>query len=67
MMVVEASVLPPPQELCKELNIPGLSAWGMTEAKIAEAVDKGGRSSSMKGNPIALTEAELREVLVRSM
>lgn len=56
-----------PQELCNELQIPGLSAYGMTEAKIAEAVEKGQKSSSMKGNPVPLTEAELKEVLVRSM
>lgn len=56
-----------PQELCAELKIPGLSAYGMTEAQVAEAVDKGQRSSSMKGNPVQLTEAELKEVLVRSM
>lgn len=56
-----------PQELCAELEIPGLASYGMTEAKVAEAVEKGQKSSSMKGNPVALTEAELKEVLVRSM
>jgi alcohol dehydrogenase class IV len=50
-------------ELVSELNIPPLSAHGMTGAQIPEAVEKTIKASSTKGNPIALTEAELRVIL----
>ncbi len=50
-------------ELVSELNIPPLSAHGMTRAQIPEAVEKTMKASSTKGNPIALTEAELRVIL----
>jgi alcohol dehydrogenase class IV len=50
-------------ELVADLNIPPLSAHGMTEAHIPEAVMKTLSASSYKGNPIPLTEGELRDVL----
>ncbi len=55
------------QALCSELKVPGLKAYGMTEARFEEAVSKGQKSSSMKGNPVALTEAQMTEILRRSM
>jgi alcohol dehydrogenase class IV len=54
-------------ELVGELNIPSLSALGMSESQIPEAVEKTLKASSYKGNPIPLEEAELREILERSM
>lgn len=53
--------------VCKELEIPGLAHYGMTEERIPEAIEKGQKSSSMKGNPVALTEDELAELLRMSM
>jgi alcohol dehydrogenase class IV len=53
--------------LVRELGVPPLSAHGMTEAQIPEAVEKTMKASSTKGNPIVLTEAELMEVLERAM
>jgi alcohol dehydrogenase class IV len=53
--------------LVRELGVPPLSAHGMTEAQIPEAVEKTMKASSTKGNPIVLTEAELREILERAM
>ncbi len=53
--------------LCKELAIPGLAAYGMSEARVAEAVAKGKQSSSMKGNPVPLTDAQMADILRRSM
>jgi alcohol dehydrogenase class IV len=50
-------------ELCKALQIPGLRAYGVSEADIAVLVAKGAKASSMKANPIALTEDELTEAL----
>jgi len=53
-------------DLVSELNIPPLSAHGMSESQIPEAVEKTLNASSFKGNPIALSEGELREILERA-
>jgi alcohol dehydrogenase class IV len=53
--------------LVGELNIPPLSAHGMTEAHIPEAVQKTLNASSYKGNPIALSERELTGILERAI
>jgi alcohol dehydrogenase class IV len=54
-------------DLVGELNIPSLSAHGMTESQIPEAVEKTMKASSTKGNPIVLSETELREVLKKAI
>ena len=53
-------------ELCRDLGIPGLASYGAGDEHIADFVAQAARSSSMKGNPIVLTEAELREILARA-
>ena len=55
------------EKLCQDLLIPGLGSYGLTEADFPELVQKSGRSSSMKGNPIKLTDAELVEILEKAM
>jgi alcohol dehydrogenase class IV len=55
------------EELVRALSIPPLSRYGLGAAQAAEVVDKASRASSMKGNPIELTRAELHEVLERAM
>lgn len=50
-------------ELVGDLDIPPLSAYGVTRDDFPEIVEKSAKSSSMKGNPIALTTDELTEVL----
>jgi len=52
--------------LCRDLSVPQLGAYGIGESEIAGLVARSARSSSMKGNPIVLTEAELGEILARS-
>ena len=54
-------------DLVSELTIPSLSALGMSESQIPEAVQKTLNASSTKGNPIVLDEAELREVLEKAL
>jgi alcohol dehydrogenase class IV len=54
-------------DLVRELNIPSLSAHGMSESQIPEAVGKALNASSTKGNPIVLSEGELRGILERAM
>ncbi len=48
------------------LAIPGLRDYGLTEAGIP-AVVADGRGSSMKTNPVVLTDAELTQVLVAAL
>lgn len=47
------------QELCLGLSIPGLSKYGMQEQDLAGLVTAAGRASSMKYNPIVLSEDAL--------
>lgn len=44
-------------------NIPGLSTYGIQEADFKDIIAKSSNSSSMKGNPIKLTDDELVGVL----
>jgi len=51
------------QRLVEDFNIPKLDDYGMIDAQIAPLIEKSMNSSSMKGNPIQLTEAEIRDIL----
>jgi alcohol dehydrogenase class IV len=51
------------QGLCTELKVPPLSGIGITKTNFPGIVAKAIRASSMKGNPIELTEDELTEIL----
>ncbi|WP_243546636.1 iron-containing alcohol dehydrogenase [Pseudodesulfovibrio tunisiensis] len=51
------------KQLCLHMNIPGLSAMGVTEKDFPNLAEKAGNASSMKGNPIELTRDELLEIL----
>lgn len=53
-------------DLCADLNVPALSHYGITPADIPAIVTQAQQASSMKGNPVALTDNELREVLRRA-
>jgi alcohol dehydrogenase class IV len=55
------------RELCRELQIPPLSSYGIQEQDVPTLVEKASRASSTKGNPITLTLDELREVLTRAL
>jgi hypothetical protein len=46
--------------------VPGLAVYGVGEKDLSGIVAKAAASSSMKGNPIALTEAELMAVLAEA-
>ncbi|MFO7323458.1 MAG: iron-containing alcohol dehydrogenase [Chloroflexota bacterium] len=54
-------------ELCEALKIPRLSQFGVASIDLPDIVEKSARASSMKGNPIKLTEAELTEILERAL
>ncbi len=53
--------------LCRALDVPGLARYGMREADIVQLVGRARVASSMKGNPIALTDAELAEIAARAL
>lgn len=52
--------------LRRDLGVPGLAAFGFTRDRVAEVV-RDSRGSSMKYNPVLLSDAELAEILERSM
>ena len=51
------------QDLCTALEVPPLAKYGLKEQDFPTAVAKSQKSSSMKGNPITLTDTELMEIL----
>ena len=53
--------------LCRALDVPGLARYGMRESNVAELVGKARIASSMKANPIALTDGELTEIATRAL
>jgi alcohol dehydrogenase class IV len=55
------------QALCAALDVPPLSAHGVTEDDFPLIIEKASRSSSMKGNPIKLTAEEMKDSLRRAL
>jgi len=51
------------RELCQQLEIPGLDQFGLQPAEIPALIEKARQSSSMKGNPIELTQQELEQIV----
>ena len=54
------------RELCRALGVPGLGHYGLTEADVPRLVSRARAASSMKANPLVLTDEELTEIAVRS-
>lgn len=55
------------QSICAALNVPGLSTYGISRKRFPELIEKSLQASSMKGNPIQLTEQEMDEILSRAL
>ena len=51
------------RDLVGELEIPRLSAFGVSEESITDIVPKAMRASSMQGNPVKLDARELQDLL----
>jgi alcohol dehydrogenase class IV len=51
------------EALVEELEVPGLSSYGVRDQDIPRVVEAARNASSMKGNPIVLTGDELAEAL----
>jgi alcohol dehydrogenase class IV len=54
-------------ELCRDLEVPGLSAYGVTRADFPVLAQKAAAASSMKANPIVLTPEELEEIVAQAL
>ena len=54
-------------DLCDALDIPGLSDFGITEDHFSDLIASSKKASSMKGNPVNLTDEELTEILQKAV
>ena len=54
-------------DLCETLDVPVLSNFGITEDHYPELVERSKKASSMKGNPVKLTDEELTEILSKAV
>ena len=54
-------------QLCADLTVAPLSRFGLREGDIEAVVTQAQKASSMKGNPLALTDQELRGILTRAL
>jgi alcohol dehydrogenase class IV len=55
------------RRLCEGLKVPPLRSYGLTDADIPVVVEKARQASSMKANPIALTDEELTDILTAAL
>jgi alcohol dehydrogenase class IV len=54
------------RNICQALKVPPLSEFGLKERDFSIVISKSQKSSSMKGNPISLTDDELMSILKKS-
>jgi alcohol dehydrogenase class IV len=54
-------------ELCRTLDVPSLSKFGLTQDDFSTVVQNVQHSSSIKGNPVILTNKELMEILEKAV
>jgi alcohol dehydrogenase class IV len=54
-------------ELTAALSIPGLAHYGLDQAEVEAVVAAAQRASSMRGNPLELSDAEVSEIVTRSL
>jgi len=55
------------RQTCETLHVPTLGKLGITSTEIPLIVEKARKASSMKGNPVALDDETLAEILRRSI
>lgn len=54
-------------QLCRDLQVPPLSEVGVSEMDLPALIEKGKAASSMKGNPLELTDRELTQILQEAL
>ncbi|HKN43759.1 MAG TPA: iron-containing alcohol dehydrogenase [Propionibacteriaceae bacterium] len=55
------------EELTSALSIPGLASYGLDQDQISAVVAAAQKASSMRGNPIELSDEEVREIVTGSL
>jgi alcohol dehydrogenase class IV len=55
------------KNLKESLRVPGLAPYGLTDSQIPVLVEAAKKASSMRANPITLSDEELAEILTRSL
>jgi alcohol dehydrogenase class IV len=55
------------QDLGRELIIPPLSRYGLSADNIPDLVASAQKASSMKGNPVMLTESDLQQIIEKAI
>ena len=55
------------RETVTQLAVPGLAAFGVRPEQADETAAKAAKSSSMQGNPIALSDSDLRAIVLRAL
>ncbi|HHY86766.1 MAG TPA: iron-containing alcohol dehydrogenase [Verrucomicrobia bacterium] len=55
------------QDLVRDLNIPPLGSYGIKTSDIPGLVQKASRASSMKPNPVKLTDQQLTDILTAAL
>jgi alcohol dehydrogenase class IV len=55
------------RELCQGLNIRPLNEYGLNSDDFPALVEQSQKASSMRGNPVALTDTELMNILVHAI
>jgi alcohol dehydrogenase class IV len=55
------------RSLCQDLEIPSLRTHGLDRSQIPELVDKAAHASSMKANPLPLTDLELTSMIEQAL
>jgi alcohol dehydrogenase class IV len=55
------------RRLIGALSIPNLATYGIRHEHVTEVVEKAAKASSMKANPITLTQEELEQILDRAL
>jgi alcohol dehydrogenase class IV len=53
--------------LCLDLRVPGMRAFGITPSDFPDLIAAGRVSSSMRGNPLVLTDQELGSLLQEAL
>lgn len=55
------------QALAEDLQVPALCEFGLAESDFEEVIAKSKPAGSMKGNPVVLSDDELKEILSRAL
>jgi len=55
------------ESLCADLAVPPLGEFGLTDEAFPQVVAQSQRASSMKGNPLPLTDGELTAILAQAV